>query len=163
VSCPVFAGFTLAFVLQLRKKHGKTSVRVAIHKQIIRIHSHNNKKNINYPNNPDMHILTVWKCVQLFGNCRLAKKGPTCDSMCLTSPFRLVAIQGTVCFSPLLTPRRQQNQNQGVKRRHQRDNDGLDFSAHPRAAQSTTEKRISTSMEATYTISMLFRQVHKSR
>jgi len=27
--CPVFAGFTLAFALQLRKKHGKTSVRVA--------------------------------------------------------------------------------------------------------------------------------------
>jgi hypothetical protein len=29
--CPVFAGFTLAFVLQLRKKHGKTSVRVILH------------------------------------------------------------------------------------------------------------------------------------
>jgi hypothetical protein len=26
--CPVFASFTLAFSLQLRKKHGKTSVRV---------------------------------------------------------------------------------------------------------------------------------------
>jgi hypothetical protein len=26
--CPFFASFTLAFVLQLRKKHGKTSVRV---------------------------------------------------------------------------------------------------------------------------------------
>jgi hypothetical protein len=26
--CPVFAGFTLAFALQLRKKHGKFSVRV---------------------------------------------------------------------------------------------------------------------------------------
>ena len=26
--CPVFASFTLAFALQLRKKHGKTSVRV---------------------------------------------------------------------------------------------------------------------------------------
>jgi hypothetical protein len=26
--CPVFATFTLAFFLQLRKKHGKTSVRV---------------------------------------------------------------------------------------------------------------------------------------
>jgi hypothetical protein len=33
--CPVFARFTLAFVLQLRKRHGKTLVRVAeehIHK-----------------------------------------------------------------------------------------------------------------------------------
>jgi len=27
--CPVFAGYTLAFNLQLMKKHGKTSVRVA--------------------------------------------------------------------------------------------------------------------------------------
>jgi len=27
--CPIFAGFTLAFALQLRIKHGKTSVRVA--------------------------------------------------------------------------------------------------------------------------------------
>jgi hypothetical protein len=27
--CPVFAGYTLTFALQLRKKHGKTSVRVA--------------------------------------------------------------------------------------------------------------------------------------
>jgi hypothetical protein len=26
--CPVFASFTLAFALQLRKKHGKTSVNV---------------------------------------------------------------------------------------------------------------------------------------
>jgi len=26
--CPVFASFTLAFALQLRKKHGKPSVRV---------------------------------------------------------------------------------------------------------------------------------------
>ena len=27
--CPVFTSYTLAFALQLRKKHGKTSVRVA--------------------------------------------------------------------------------------------------------------------------------------
>jgi len=27
--CPVFASYTLGFALQLRKKHGKTSVRVA--------------------------------------------------------------------------------------------------------------------------------------
>jgi hypothetical protein len=26
--CPVFASYTLTFTLQLRKKHGKTSVRV---------------------------------------------------------------------------------------------------------------------------------------
>jgi hypothetical protein len=34
--CPVFASFTLAFALQLRKKHGKTSVRVA--EEIQRMH-----------------------------------------------------------------------------------------------------------------------------
>jgi hypothetical protein len=28
--CPVLASYTLAFALQLRKKHGKTSVRVAV-------------------------------------------------------------------------------------------------------------------------------------
>jgi hypothetical protein len=30
--CPVFASYTLAFALQLRKKHGKTSVMVAQYK-----------------------------------------------------------------------------------------------------------------------------------
>jgi len=34
--CPVFAGFTLAFALQLRKKHGKISVRVAEECQLAR-------------------------------------------------------------------------------------------------------------------------------
>jgi hypothetical protein len=54
--CPVFASYTLAFALQLRGKHGKTSVRVAEGCQLapriqniqkrtyitIRIHKHNN-------------------------------------------------------------------------------------------------------------------------
>ena len=31
--CPVLASYTLAFALQLRKKHGKTSVRVAAPKK----------------------------------------------------------------------------------------------------------------------------------
>jgi len=35
--CPVFAGFTLAFALQLRKKHGKTSVRVVNFKIIKKV------------------------------------------------------------------------------------------------------------------------------
>jgi hypothetical protein len=35
--CFVFAGFTLAFALQLRKKHGKISVGVAIYKHTMRI------------------------------------------------------------------------------------------------------------------------------
>ena len=55
--CPNFASYTLAFALQLRKKQGKTSVRVAEECQLarwkqniqnrryikIRIHKHNNK------------------------------------------------------------------------------------------------------------------------
>ena len=35
VPCPDFASYTLAFALQLRKKHGKTSVRVAEECQLI--------------------------------------------------------------------------------------------------------------------------------
>ena len=34
--CPVFAKYTLAFALQLRKKHGKNSVRVAGECQLAR-------------------------------------------------------------------------------------------------------------------------------
>jgi hypothetical protein len=35
--CPVFVGYILAFALQLREKHGKTSVRVVINKHTMRI------------------------------------------------------------------------------------------------------------------------------
>ena len=41
--CPVSANFTLAFALQLRTIHGKSSVRVVIHKHTMRIHGYNNK------------------------------------------------------------------------------------------------------------------------
>jgi hypothetical protein len=34
--CPIFAGFTLAFPLKKKKKHGKTLVRVAEECQLIR-------------------------------------------------------------------------------------------------------------------------------
>jgi len=34
--CPVFANYTLAFALQLRKKHGKTSLGVAEECQLAR-------------------------------------------------------------------------------------------------------------------------------
>jgi hypothetical protein len=34
--CLIFAGFAVAFALQLRKKHGKTSVRVAEECQLAR-------------------------------------------------------------------------------------------------------------------------------
>ena len=39
--CPVFASYTLVFALQLRKKHGKTSVRVGINLswQVFTLHS----------------------------------------------------------------------------------------------------------------------------
>jgi hypothetical protein len=32
--CPDFASYTLAFALQLRKNHGKTSVRVAVRRSV---------------------------------------------------------------------------------------------------------------------------------
>ena len=35
--CPVFACFTLTFALHMRKKHGKTSVRVVIHKHTMEL------------------------------------------------------------------------------------------------------------------------------
>ena len=35
--CPIFASYTLAFALQLRKKHGKTSFRVAEDCQLARM------------------------------------------------------------------------------------------------------------------------------
>jgi len=35
--CPVFASYTLAFALHLRKKHGKTSVRVVEECQLARL------------------------------------------------------------------------------------------------------------------------------
>jgi hypothetical protein len=41
--CSVFASYTLAFALQLRKKHGKPSVRVAKYKN----NEEYNKKNSN--------------------------------------------------------------------------------------------------------------------
>ena len=58
--CPILASYTLAFALQLRKKHGNTSVRVAEECQLARwkqniqnrtyitkrIHKHNNKNYI---------------------------------------------------------------------------------------------------------------------
>jgi hypothetical protein len=34
--CPVFASYTMEFALQMRKKHGKTSVRVAEEYQLAR-------------------------------------------------------------------------------------------------------------------------------
>jgi hypothetical protein len=51
---PVFAGFTLAFALQLRKNHGKTTVRVAIHKHRIRTLK--------------FYVLFVCKCVLYYCN-----------------------------------------------------------------------------------------------
>jgi len=40
--CPVFAGFTVLFALQLRKKHGKTPVGVAKECQLAYININKN-------------------------------------------------------------------------------------------------------------------------
>jgi len=64
VPCPVFAGFALAFVLLVRKKHGKTSVQVVevkIHKHTIRIHRHNNENTLITVLNRNTPIYTLIK------------------------------------------------------------------------------------------------------
>jgi NADH:ubiquinone oxidoreductase subunit D len=52
--CPVFANYTLAFDLQLREKHGKTSVRVAEEIQSIHII----KTPTHYKTHPPTHTNT---------------------------------------------------------------------------------------------------------
>jgi hypothetical protein len=47
--CPVFASFALAFALQLRKKHGKTSVRVR--KISVRVNTSVRVKNLGQSKN----------------------------------------------------------------------------------------------------------------
>ena len=61
--CPVLASITLAFSLQPRKKHGKTSVRVAASK--------NTKKLYKFPIQ-NFCICTFWKCLQSFYFLRTA-------------------------------------------------------------------------------------------
>jgi hypothetical protein len=63
--CPVFAGFILAFALKLRKKHGKTSVKVVIHKHTVRIHCHNNKNTYITLLNGNKPIYTLIKYYNL--------------------------------------------------------------------------------------------------
>jgi hypothetical protein len=60
--CPVFASYTLAFALQLRKKHGKTSVRAAQYKNNgLTIHrrktvtQHGTTKNTEYTTEKIVH------------------------------------------------------------------------------------------------------------
>jgi len=48
--CPVFASYTLGFALQLRKKHGKTSVRVAA-RPIQAVQYKNNEQQYKRQNN----------------------------------------------------------------------------------------------------------------
>jgi hypothetical protein len=52
--CPVLANYTLSFALQLRKKHGKTSVRVA--EEIQSIHTHT--QDTHTLQNPPIHTHT---------------------------------------------------------------------------------------------------------
>jgi hypothetical protein len=59
--CPVFASFTLAFALQLRKKHGKTAVRgrktsVRLRKTSVRV-QYTYYQNTHILQNPHKHIL----------------------------------------------------------------------------------------------------------
>jgi hypothetical protein len=54
--CPVFASFTLAFALQLRKKHGKPSVRVR--KTSVRVQYKHYKKTTHYKTHTYTHIHT---------------------------------------------------------------------------------------------------------
>jgi hypothetical protein len=54
--CPVFASFTLAFALQLRKKHRKTSVRVR--KTSVRLR----KISVSFAMTQKRRIVAKWKC-----------------------------------------------------------------------------------------------------
>jgi hypothetical protein len=63
--CPVFASFTLAFALQLREKHGKTSVRVAEEIQSmhnIRTPTHY-QTNTHTPTHTHTHITKQFKTI----------------------------------------------------------------------------------------------------
>jgi hypothetical protein len=51
--CPVFASFTLAFSLQLREKHGKTSVRVR-------------KTSVNLNSKNDYHSCIIFDLIFLY-------------------------------------------------------------------------------------------------
>jgi hypothetical protein len=57
--CPVFANYILAFALQLKEKHGKTSVRVAEEIQSIHII----KTPTHYKTHPYTHTHTHNKTV----------------------------------------------------------------------------------------------------
>jgi hypothetical protein len=55
--CPVFASFTLAFSLQMSKKHGKTSVRVVVY--ILPKHPRNTKHtHAHMPTHYETHTYT---------------------------------------------------------------------------------------------------------
>jgi hypothetical protein len=56
--CPVFANYTLAFALQLREKHGKTSVTVA--KEIQSMHII--KTPTHSGNYPDLRFGATYQC-----------------------------------------------------------------------------------------------------
>ena len=77
--CPVFASFTLAFALQLRKKHGKTSVRVRktsvrvrktsvrVRKTSVRVQNlSQGKKNLSQSTKPQSHVINYQSFVIAF-------------------------------------------------------------------------------------------------
>jgi hypothetical protein len=69
--CPVFASFTLAFALQLRKKHRKTSIRVREICQVKKNLSHSTVYTLWYilPKTPthliDVLLSVAWEITQL--------------------------------------------------------------------------------------------------
>ena len=62
--CPVFAGFTLAFALQLSKKHGKPSVRVqyTYHQNTHTLQTHTHRHTHIHTTKPT-HYKTTYRIV----------------------------------------------------------------------------------------------------
>jgi hypothetical protein len=75
--CPVFANYTLAFALQLREKHGKTSVRVA--KEIQSIHTI--KTPTHYKTHPYTHTHITKQFKTTTVQIKLFLRQSTCASV----------------------------------------------------------------------------------
>jgi hypothetical protein len=57
--CPVFVSYTQAFAMQLRKKYGKTSVRVAQYKNNEQDMSQNKEYTIHNKQNSHIHYIQL--------------------------------------------------------------------------------------------------------
>jgi len=77
--CPVFASYTLEFALQLRKTHGKTSVKVAEECQLVRWKQ--NIQNRTYITiRTKNNIYSNWNVLCFLVDCLLSELGWTTDS-----------------------------------------------------------------------------------